>query len=137
MNILPFEGTIFKKGNRALISNYRGITLMDSLAKVFDMILNARLTRWFTPMREQAGAQAGRGCLEQILTLRLITDHARRKKTKLYVTFVDFSAAYDRVPRAALFDRLRRMGCGSVMLGCLVAMYARLTVSSEGYIFSC
>ena len=115
--------TIFKKGNPALPSNYRGITLIDGLAKLFDMVLNARLTRWFTPTREQAGAQAGRGCLEHILTLRLITDHARRKKTKLYVTFVDFSAAYDRVPRAALFDRLRRMGCGSVMLGCLVAMY--------------
>ena len=116
--------TVFKKGDRSLPSNYRGISVMNSLAKLFDMVLCARLTRWFTPLREQAGAQAGRGCVEHIVALRLVTDYARRKKKKLFVTFVDYAAAYDRVPRAVLFDRLRQMGCGSVMLGCLVAMYS-------------
>ena len=97
---------------------------MNASAKLFDMILCARLTRWFTPHREQAGAQAGRGCLEHITSLRLIVDYARKKKLRLYITFVDFSAAYDTVPRATLFHLLRRLGCGSVMLACLVAMYS-------------
>ncbi len=37
--------------------------------------------------------------------------------------FIDFSQAYDRVPRNTLFEVLKRMGCGAVMLGALVAMY--------------
>ena len=88
------------------------------------MVLCARLTQWFTPLREQAGAKAGRGCIEHILTLRLITDIAWRRKRKLYVTFVDYRAAYDNVPRQTLFQQLRRLGCGATMLACLIAMYA-------------
>lgn len=37
--------------------------------------------------------------------------------------FVDFSQAYDRVPRTTLFSMLRRLGFGAVMLAALVAMY--------------
>ena len=40
------------------------------------------------------------------------------------MTFVDFSQAYDLVPRAILFGVLRRLGCGAVMLAALVAMYS-------------
>ena len=58
--------TIFKKGNRLLPSNYRGITIINCLAKVFDMMLCRRLQLWFRPYREQAGSQRGRGCLEHI-----------------------------------------------------------------------
>ena len=50
-------------------------------------------------------------------------DLARRKKFTLFVTFVDFSQAYDRVPRHVLFGVLRRLGCGSIMLCALIAMY--------------
>ena len=95
------------------------------------MVLCSRLKLWFRPYREQAGAQEKRGCLEHIVSLRLLCDIARRKKLTLYVTFVDFSQAYDMVPRRTLFKILRRMGCGSVMLCALVAMY-QLTESIIG-----
>ncbi len=75
------------------------------------------------PYREQAGSQRGRGCIEHIVTLRLIIDFARKKKSKLFVTFVDFATVYDRVPRAVLFIILKRLGCGAVMLAALVSMY--------------
>ena len=87
------------------------------------MVLCARLNRWFSPYREQAGCQAGRGCLEFIVTLRLLCDVARRKKFKLFITFVDFSQAYDRVPRDVMFRVLKRLGCGVTMLSALVALY--------------
>ncbi|ELU16872.1 hypothetical protein CAPTEDRAFT_71148, partial [Capitella teleta] len=35
--------TIFKKGAKLSWDNYRGIALMDSLAKLYDIILNRRL----------------------------------------------------------------------------------------------
>lgn len=115
--------TVFKRGSRALVSNYRGISVINSFAKLYDMVLCARLNRWFSPYREQAGCQAGRGCLEHIVTLRLLCDVARRKKFKLFITFVDFSQAYDRVPRDVMFRVLKRLGCGVTMLLALVALY--------------
>ena len=58
-------------------------------------------------------------------------DIARRKKLKLFITFVDFRKAYDYVPRNKLFSILKRMGCGLTMLLALVAMY-RCTESVIG-----
>ncbi len=48
---------------------------------------------------------------------------ARRRKRTLFVTFIDFTKAYDLVKRERLFQVLRRLGCGIVMLGALVSMY--------------
>ena len=44
-------------------------------------------------------------------------DWAYKKDHKLFIVFVDFSKAYDRLPRNRLLDTLRRLGCGAVMLG--------------------
>ncbi|XP_068228044.1 uncharacterized protein [Palaemon carinicauda] len=41
--------TIFKKGNRQEPKNYRGITVINGLAKLYDMILCSRLKTWFKP----------------------------------------------------------------------------------------
>jgi hypothetical protein len=48
---------LFKKGDRMICDNYRGISLMDTLAKLLDVILNRRLSAWFAPDKEQSGAQ--------------------------------------------------------------------------------
>ena len=66
------------------------------------------------------------------MTLRLLIDLARKKKEKLFVVFVDFSQAYDLVPRRKLFEVLKRLGCGAVMLAALVAIYRVNCRSSPG-----
>ena len=116
--------TIFKKGDKRNVKNYRGINIINGIAKMYDMVLCSRLKQWFKPYREQAGAQEKRGCLEHITSLRLLCEMARRKKLTLFVTFIDFAQAYDRVPRHTLFRVLCRLGCGSAMLCTLVAMYS-------------
>jgi len=90
---------------------------------MYDSLLNARLTKWFKSEREQAGAQKGRGCTELILTLYIIIAVALHKKWPLYVTFVDFSKAYDRVPRGRLLRILKQLGCGYIMLAALVSIF--------------
>mgnify|MGYP001551171155 CR=1 FL=1 len=115
--------TIFKKGERLSCDNYRGIALMDSLAKLYDIVLNRRLNLWFQPDREQAGAQKGRSCLEHLLSLRLLIDSARHKRRKLFVVFVDFSKAYDRVPRATMLNMMNDLGCGTAMMRAIAEAY--------------
>ena len=114
---------LFKKGNMGDVNNYRGISIVNSISKVYDYILNNRLMLWFKPDREQAGAQPKRGCTEQIVTLRLISNYCFKKRKKLYIGFVDFSKAYDRVPRGTLFKILASLGCGAAMLAALITMY--------------
>jgi len=96
---------------------------MDSAAKLYDIILNHRLSQWFRPDREQAGSQKGRGCIEHLITLRLLIDFARHKKTKLFIIYVDFSKAYDRVPRDLMLKEMEEKGCGTVMVNAVAAAY--------------
>ena len=44
--------TIQKKGNIQNPDNYRGISVTNSMAKLYDMILCSRLHQWFKPCRE-------------------------------------------------------------------------------------
>ena len=115
--------TIFKSGEKHLCGNYRGISIPNTLAKLYDMILCDRLFKWCTFDKCQAGGQPGRCCIEQIMTLRLSIDYAVESKSKLYVLFIDFSKAYDRVDRRKMIDILRGMGCGRVMLLAIIMLY--------------
>ena len=70
-----------------------------------------------------SGSSKRKGCIEHILSLRLLIDFARYRKKKLYVLFVDYSKAYDRVPRMKMVEYLKSLGCGKLMLLAIHAMY--------------
>ena len=67
--------------------------------------------------------------MDHLVNLRLLTVFAKEKK--MFVTLVDFSQAYDLVPRQVLFKILKRLGCGGLMLATIIAMY-RITDSMLG-----
>jgi hypothetical protein len=116
--------SIFKSGSRSVCNNYRGIAVASYMFKLFDIMLYNHLSQWYRPCREQAGCQKGRGCLEQILTLRLIIDFCKKRKYKLFLLFINFSKAYDKVPRSKLIQELHLLGCGGIMLGAIIALYS-------------
>ena len=107
---------IYKKGNRMDPANYRGISIIQALAKLYDIILSKRFISWYKPRQQQAGAQKGRGCEEQILAVRLLIDIARKCNRTLFITFIDFSKAYDMVDRTKLLKHLDHLGCGTKFL---------------------
>ena len=115
--------TLFKRGKTSLCGNYRGIAINDILFRLFDKIIGNRLSLWYQPCREQAGGQKERDCIEQIMTLRLLIDYARKTRKKLFILFIDFEKAYDKVRRDKLLEELRSAGCGSVMMKILEAIY--------------
>ena len=128
---------LFKKGDSMDTGNYRGISVIDSIAKLYDYIMNNRLMKWYTPQREQAGGQAKRSCIEHILTLCLWIRYCKRRRCKLFIAFIDFSKAYDRVPRGKLFRLLMSLGCGSVMLCALMSMYSLTTCVLGTVLITC
>ena len=71
----------------------------------------------------QAGVMEGRGCLEQICTLRLLCDYVNYKKFKLYVLFIDYRKAYDKLPSSKLIEYLKSVECGRRMLKAIYVMY--------------
>ena len=114
---------LFKKGARLCCGNYRGLSIGDTISKLYAKILSSRLRLWMCIEKCQASGQDKRGCVEHIAALRLIIDYAKTEKKKLYILFVNFSKAYDRVPRKILFDILKKLGCGKRFLRALIAIY--------------
>ena len=101
---------LYKSGDRLLCNNYRGISIMDTFSKIYDTLILNRLKLWCNIDKCQAGAQRGRGCVEQIMTLRLLCDYAVFKRIKLYVLYIDFSKAYDKVDQIIALDKMREIG---------------------------
>ena len=76
---------LFKKGARLICGNYRGISIGDTIGKVYAKVLGNRLKQWMDIDYCQAGGTEERGCIEHIVALRLIFDYAINEKVKLFV----------------------------------------------------
>ena len=90
---------------------------------MYDKIITNRLKLWFKPSPEQIGDQKGRGCFENLVTLRLLSEYALMKKHKLYVVYIDFSKAFDLMSRKCLLDFLVIAGCSFIMTLAIKTMY--------------
>lgn len=114
---------IFKKGAANICSNYRDINVINSFAKVYDYLIMNRLKNWKLPSREQAGGLKNRNCEEHIVTLRLMSSYANKKKLKLYILFIDYSSAYASIPRVELINYLKSIGCPRLLLLAISSAY--------------
>ncbi len=67
---------LFKKGDRRVCSNYRGITLLSLPGKVYARVLERRIRPLVEPriQEEQCGFRPGRGTLDQLYTLSRVLE---------------------------------------------------------------
>ena len=89
-------GTIFKKGDRRVCGNYRGISLLFIPGKMFARILLNRLAQRAEKFLPEAhcGFRAGRGTSDIIFSLKQIQEKCIEQNMPLYMIFVDFSKAF-------------------------------------------
>ena len=131
---------LFKKGDPEDPGNYRGITLLSCVSKLYTYILNARLTKWAETNNKilecQAGFRKDYRTTDHIFTLYAIVQKYLLTKKKLYVAFVDFQKAFDTVNRRVLWNVLIKVGVKGRMYEALKAMYACVKCcvhSASGY----
>ena len=99
---------LFKKGDRSMCDNWRGISLLSVVGKVFTNIILERLSKSVDEKlsENQAGFRKERGCSDQIFTLRRIMEQAKAENITMHMCFIDLKAAYDTVNKKALFSVL-------------------------------
>lgn len=122
---------LYKKGDVNLPGNYRGISLLSVVSKVFTYILNKRLTNWAEEegkiVKEQAGFRAGHSTVDHIFTLiSVIQKSMSQGKRKAYVAFIDYEKAFDSVDRKCLWSLLCKYGISKKMLNILQSMYEKV-----------
>ncbi|MCG8432081.1 MAG: reverse transcriptase family protein, partial [Candidatus Omnitrophica bacterium] len=116
---------IYKKGDKSLCSNYRGISLLSVPGKVFGHILLDRMRDAVDKkLREnQGGFRRGRGCVDQIFCLRTLMEKCIEYQLPAFAIFVDFKAAFDSVHRPSMWHILQDYGIPDKFIRLIRAVY--------------
>ena len=116
---------MFKKGDPSDCSNYRGISLLSVVSKLFESVLLTRLrnVRDERVRKNQAGFRPGRGCIDQIFTLRQVLELRNEFQQPTIIAFLDFTAAFDSLHRDSLWAILRQDGVPEHYIQLFQALY--------------
>ena len=131
---------IYKKDSKLNPENYRKITVLPAIGKVFDSILNTRLCFVKDALQShdplQFGFKHGHGSTDNAFILNSIIDTNSSRKKPTYVCYVDLKSAFDTVIRAALLFKLRRQGVKGKFFCVLNSMFqkAKSSVKWDGEI---
>ena len=90
--------------------NYRGISLLPCIAKLYSSILNNRLTQYCDYLEiivdEQNGFRKDRSCVDHIFVLTSIVRNIINNNLSTYCAFIDFKKAFDCINRELLLYKL-------------------------------
>ncbi|XP_043280376.1 uncharacterized protein [Venturia canescens] len=106
---------IVKKGEGKRVEEYRGVTVMLSLYKIYATVLARRLEREIEEKGivppNQTGFRRGTGTIDSIYVMNyLVGRRCVEKKGKVIAMFVDLKAAFDSVDRKVLVETMEKRG---------------------------
>lgn len=103
---------LYKKGDPNNINNYRPISLLPSLYKLFSSIIEKKLkekTEKYQPI-EQAGFRRGFSTIDHIHSLEMLIEKYQEFKRPIYIVFIDYQKAFDSLFHSAIWKTLLSQG---------------------------
>ncbi|KAF4648719.1 hypothetical protein FOL47_002885, partial [Perkinsus chesapeaki] len=119
--IVPF----YKKRDRKDAGNYGGINLLDHIGKVYAGVLGHRLK----PLAEsffgekQYGFLSAKRTIDAVDVLRRCQEACNFNGGRLSAVFLGLKAAFDKVPRTAIWRALRLAGCDEKLISAVESLH--------------
>ena len=103
---------LLEKGDPEDFNNYRPITLLSQIYKVFTRVILNRIQKSleFELSKEQASFRGGFSTIDHIHTLKQLMEKCREYQIPLFIDFIDYKKAFDSVESAAVLNALREFG---------------------------
>jgi len=88
--------SIYKKGDPKKQENYRPISLLDSIYKIYASFIQTRLAEAMDKdiLNTQFGFRQKRSTSTPVACIRRLLDRAEATKQQLYITFLDWEKAF-------------------------------------------
>ncbi|CAF4832363.1 unnamed protein product [Pieris macdunnoughi] len=99
---------LYKKGDTRDISNYRPISLLSSIYKLFSSLLLSRISDKIDLMQpvEQAGFRSSFSTIDHIHTIEQLLEKFKEFNYPLYIGFVDYLKAFDSITHCSIWEPL-------------------------------
>ena len=111
--------------------NYRGITLLSTFNKLFEVLIWERLQFWWFDERVtsdlQGASRKGFSCVHTALTLQETISKERERNKRVFVAYYDVSKAFDSVWTDGLFFQLHNLGIRGTLWRLLYKSYQNFT----------
>ena len=115
------------KGSKADPDNYRPITILSCMGKLFSSILNNRLSKylkyWDAVGEEQLGFKQNYSTTDGIFVLNSLIELLKAQKKTLFCAFIDLKKCFGSIWREGLWTKLSTYGLGSKMMNILKSIY--------------
>ena len=134
------------KGDINNPDNYRPITLLSCLGKLFTAIINERLKKYSENNNiigeEQLGFRNGYSTIDGAFILHALISLMEKRNKSTYAVFIDLKKAFPSISRPLLFQKLSELPIGTNIFKCIKSMYDNIKscVTINGRIselFSC
>lgn len=117
------------KGSMDNPENYRGITILSCLGKLFTSVINKRLSIFTAESMaigpEQAGFKKGHSTMDHVFVLKALIDLYLHKRKRMYCCFIDYKKAFDTVARAELWQKVLMCDINGKILTVIKNMYSK------------
>ena len=100
---------LLKKGDPEDLNNYRPITLLSQIYKVFTRVVLNRIQKRLDNelSKEQAGFRSGYSTIDHIHVLKQLMEKCREYQIPLCIGYIDYKKAFDSVETAAVLNALK------------------------------
>ncbi|GBP91608.1 LINE-1 retrotransposable element ORF2 protein [Eumeta japonica] len=124
---------LYKKGDKYDIGNYRPISLMSNVYKIFAKIILKRIERTLdeNQPKEQAGFRSDYSVIDHIHVVRQILEKYNEYQLTYYIAFIDYSKAFDSLQHAKIWEALLQQGIEHKYIRLIRIIYSRSTAIIE------
>ena len=122
---------IYKKGSTSNIDNYRPISLINTMTKMFAAILKTRIAAVIDPYlhKTQYGFRKNKSTSQAIHIVRRMIDIGERTTKDngefTQLILLDWEKAFDKVDQAGLFEAMERMGIDPKLISLTKQLYKK------------
>ena len=124
-----------RESDARVFENNRTIALISHASKILLKVIQKRLEPYIERelANTQAGIRKGRGCRDYVANIRWMMEAAHEYQQDLYMCFIDYSNAFDRVDHNMLSNVFREMGIPEHLIILMFNLYQnqKATVRTE------